>query len=133
LHLWHGSLENRNYQECHRILFENDFNPEIDIKKGKNGCWEWSSAKEKLHKDLGKYFFLRNEDGSMFAKIFFILKDWSYAFSRAKIFIFLKFDRGLGIIGLYLKKRFPEIYFKILNLKFYKKFLKKRDKIILPR
>jgi len=58
----HGSFVNRQYAERHDILKKHNFNPEIDIKLGKNQVWEWASDKPGLHKEVKDYFYDRRED-----------------------------------------------------------------------
>ncbi len=63
LSLWHGDLKNRKYQERNKILIENQFDPDNDVKKDENGCLKWTSDKKKLHSEIREYFISRNEDG----------------------------------------------------------------------
>ena len=61
LHLYHGTIANRNYLPRHEILRDNDFDPALDIKL-ENNVFEWSSDKPDLHNRLKQYFFDRKED-----------------------------------------------------------------------
>jgi len=60
--LYHGKIKNRNYYQNHKNYIENDFNPSKDIILGKSKCFEWNSAKTKLHNKIREYFFSRRED-----------------------------------------------------------------------
>ena len=62
LHLWHGSFEQREYRTRYSLLADHRFDPNCDIRIGKNGCWEWSSDKPALHEGLRNYFLRRRED-----------------------------------------------------------------------
>jgi hypothetical protein len=64
LHLWHGEVRDRRYVERNRELAAFDFDPVRDIRVGPSGCWEWSSAKPKLHNWARAYFGQRLEDGA---------------------------------------------------------------------
>ncbi len=61
LHLWHGSLKNRQYEERHKILSEMEFDPRKDIVLDGNGCWQWASEKPDLHRKVVNYFLNRRE------------------------------------------------------------------------
>lgn len=63
LHLWHGSLSDRQYLERYDTLREFDFAPTVDIALDSNGAWEWSSDKPELHRRVKEYFSSRKEDG----------------------------------------------------------------------
>lgn len=62
-HLWHGNEGNRFYIIRHPKMAKFCFDPQKDIKINKEGCWEWSSNKPKLHKFVKDYFSARQEDG----------------------------------------------------------------------
>lgn len=62
LHLWHGTLENRRYADRNRELRGFGFDPEVDIRIGSTGCWEWASDKPELHAWCRRYFAERRED-----------------------------------------------------------------------
>jgi hypothetical protein len=61
-HLWHGDIENRDYEGRHRWVAECDFNPNTDIAVGANGAWQWARSRPKLEKFLVNYFMSRAED-----------------------------------------------------------------------
>lgn len=60
-HLYHGSLESRNYFRRSAIYSIFDFDPEVDIAIG-DGAWEWATPKNQMHELLKTYFTCRNED-----------------------------------------------------------------------
>jgi hypothetical protein len=62
-HLWHGDTVDRRYYERHSEFKSFDFDPKTDIRIGDSGCWEWNSAKAKLHQWAILYFEQRKEDG----------------------------------------------------------------------
>ncbi len=62
-HLWHGEIDNRNYDGRHRALAEHDFNPNTDIAIGANGAWQWARPRPDLEKFLASFFIGRAEDG----------------------------------------------------------------------
>jgi len=62
-HLWHGDLSDRGYDVRYAGLKEHDFDPFVDIKLDKNGCWQWNSDKQALHEYVRRYFAGRREDG----------------------------------------------------------------------
>lgn len=61
-HLWHGDLEDRGYDERHRILEEHAFDPQRDLRRDADGAWLWASAKPELHRRVADYFLSRRED-----------------------------------------------------------------------
>jgi len=61
MHLYHGTIANRNYVVRHEILQDNNFNPNTDIKL-ENNVFEWNTPKHDLHERLNRYFFDRKED-----------------------------------------------------------------------
>jgi hypothetical protein len=115
-HLWHGNLKNRGYEEFRRIINENGFDPATDLKKDSNGCWAWSSSKSNLHRAFKRYFYTRNEDNSFMTKIILALENF-------KDYLYLKFDRGLGLFGLFLKKYSPGFYKKLKRAEIFLKNL----------
>ena len=62
-HLFHGTVENRQYKDRVSILTDTDFNPHSDIRKNADGIWEWCSDKPDLHCRVADYFASRREDG----------------------------------------------------------------------
>jgi len=65
LHLWHGELEERRYHENNLALQSFNFDPEVDLRMAKNGCWEWSDPQRGLREWAINLFNSRNEDGAM--------------------------------------------------------------------
>lgn len=63
IHLWHGSMENRNYMNRWKFLTDYLFDPKVDISLGDSGLWEWSSNKPEMHESIKNYFAERHEDG----------------------------------------------------------------------
>ena len=63
-HLWHGTIDSRQYLERHRELAKYGFDPFADIALDPNGCWRWNSDKPGLHHYMRSYFAARNEDGA---------------------------------------------------------------------
>ena len=61
MHLYHGTVANRNYLPRHEILLDNEFDPLSDIEL-KNNVFEWATEKPDLHDRLKQYFFDRKED-----------------------------------------------------------------------
>ena len=62
-HLWHGSVENRQYDGRFSELARFAFDPYSDISLDDNGLWRWSSDKSDMHQYLLNYFGARREDG----------------------------------------------------------------------
>jgi hypothetical protein len=62
LHLFHGTLTNRQYVERTAMLRESDFDPSTDVRIGANGLLEWTSHKPQLQRALREYFAARRED-----------------------------------------------------------------------
>lgn len=61
-HLWHGKIINRYYRDRHRLLAGFDFDPEIDLRIGANGAWQWARSRPDLEAFLVNYFRNRAED-----------------------------------------------------------------------
>lgn len=62
-HLWHGDLEDRQYER--RMDRLRDFDPATDIAVDRGGGWRWRSPKPELHAAVRAYFDLRREDGAV--------------------------------------------------------------------
>ncbi len=54
-HLWHGSLESRQYRPRHAIPLRHDFNPWEDLCVSPSGAWQWNSDKPGLHEEVAAY------------------------------------------------------------------------------
>jgi hypothetical protein len=63
LHLWHGDHVNRRYVLRNQELSAFQFDPERDIKIGRDGAWEWSSDRSDLRQWAIDYYRGRKEDG----------------------------------------------------------------------
>lgn len=63
LHLWHGTVEDRQFGVRDEALQAFAFDPFGDIAVDDAGCWRWSSAKGELHAYVRRYFDSRREDG----------------------------------------------------------------------
>lgn len=64
-HLWHGKKKDRGYSSRWKILVENQFNPETDIKKDVSGLWQLvvdSPRQMRMRDEFRKYFRARRED-----------------------------------------------------------------------
>jgi hypothetical protein len=65
-HLWHGDQVNRRYTERCEILKQHAFDPNLDIRIGRDGIWEWATFKPRLHREVRRYFWTRQEDPKRF-------------------------------------------------------------------
>ena len=63
IHLWHGDLKHRRYQERHREFSAYDYDPATDMALDENGCWRWNSQKPEMQAYVADYFRSRREDG----------------------------------------------------------------------
>lgn len=64
-HDWHGKKVNRKYNTRERILIENQYDPNTDIKVGSSGLLQletWEPRQIKLRDQIRRYFRERNED-----------------------------------------------------------------------
>lgn len=115
VHLFHGRMINRNYSDRIKILKKRKFDPDQDLKLNEDDCFEWSSNKKRMHRQLFGYFKSRNEDDKLVKSI----KIFVWEKSRMSLIYFGRFvERQIGIIGIKLKKDFPKLYY----------FLKKDNK-----
>jgi hypothetical protein len=64
-HLWHGKIINRDYRGRTRSLAGFDFDPDIDLRIGANGAWQWARPRPDLEDFLRRYFYSRAEDEQM--------------------------------------------------------------------
>lgn len=62
-HLWHGTMENRNYRTRHAVLSENRFDPGVDVMIAANGTLCWREPDGALARAVRDYFVSRQEDG----------------------------------------------------------------------
>jgi hypothetical protein len=63
VHLWHGDLPNRRYQQRFADFGAFGFDPVGDIATDENGAWRWGSEKPEMHDFVRRYFADRREDG----------------------------------------------------------------------
>jgi hypothetical protein len=63
VHLWHGDLIHRRYQERHREFSRYHYDPASDIALDDQGCWRWNGEKAAMHAYVADYFRSRREDG----------------------------------------------------------------------
>lgn len=66
LHYWHGKKRDRRYRDRWKILIENRFNPDLDLKRDWQGLWQLvdhgDDRSRRLRDQLKGYFRARNED-----------------------------------------------------------------------
>jgi hypothetical protein len=62
VHHWHGRKKDRRYRERWQILIENNYDPEIDLKRDAQGLYSLASDNIALRDDIRQYFRVRNED-----------------------------------------------------------------------
>jgi len=55
-HYWHGALKNRLYKTRDKILKEENFCVELDLKKNEFGLWELTDRNPRLRNRLKGYF-----------------------------------------------------------------------------
>jgi hypothetical protein len=61
-HLSHGAIENRKYADRHAGLASFSIDPDIDLRIGSNGAWQWARPRPELERFLVSYFISRAED-----------------------------------------------------------------------
>lgn len=65
LHYWHGKKANRQYSSRWKILENNEYDPEYDLKKDAQGLWQLvtiTPRQKRLRDEIRAYFRTRNED-----------------------------------------------------------------------
>lgn len=62
LHAWHGKKRERFYVERWKILKDNDYDPDVDLKRDAQGLWQLTDEKWKLRNGIRRYMASRNED-----------------------------------------------------------------------
>lgn len=60
VHLYHGNMQNRQYINRHKILLENNYNPQNDVVE-KGGVLEWSVGNQKVCKQVRNFFLRRTK------------------------------------------------------------------------
>ncbi|MDQ3076897.1 MAG: hypothetical protein M3Q63_02490 [bacterium] len=79
LHLWHGSSMNRRYRDRYTILSAYDFDPCQDITIDSQHLLQWATNKPNLHKEVTRYFKLRDEEGAIgLRNIFSMIRNMKY-------------------------------------------------------
>ncbi len=106
LHLWHGFITHRKYNKRYDILVKNGFDQQKDIRKNKDGLWEWNSDKPNMHNEMKKLFLLRKEDRPPFS----FKNKWKQFSYMVSYKIILPADRNIGKLGIYLRKKLPGFY-----------------------
>lgn len=61
-HYWHGKKIDRGYSSRWKILYDDQYNPELDLKRDTQGLFQITDRNIKLRDDIRKYFRSRNED-----------------------------------------------------------------------
>jgi hypothetical protein len=65
LHLWHGTLEDRQHRVRHEAAEAHAFDPDADIAADpETGLWRWATPKDALHRAVAEFFRRRREDGT---------------------------------------------------------------------
>jgi hypothetical protein len=134
LHLWHGQQSSRHYSTRDSLLDIHSFNPDVDVEYDINNTLVWATDKPKLHRAVKKYFWLRNEDQSLFKRVIFInykfillvkslkdIKRRKYLISIFKV----RYNRYIGTIGKNIKNISPFLYKKLKKYFPDKKYYKK--------
>ena len=62
LHRWHGDPKNRNYLKAAQKLARFGVDPQTDLRKNADACWEWNTSRPALQKYVADYFVTRQED-----------------------------------------------------------------------
>lgn len=62
LHFWHGNRKDRRYNDRWKILTDNEYDPEFDIKPDAQGLYQFSGNKPELEYGIRNYFSVRHED-----------------------------------------------------------------------
>lgn len=65
-HNWHGRKRDRRYSERWKILIENGYTPDGDLRRDTQGLWQLTERSIKLRDDIRSYFRSRNEDSIAF-------------------------------------------------------------------
>lgn len=62
-HLWHGSQDDRLYNQRLDVLKKCDFDPATDMVLEEGGCWAWATDRAELREWSKNYFRVRKEEG----------------------------------------------------------------------
>jgi hypothetical protein len=63
LHLWHGSQDDRLYDQRLDVLKKCNFDPAKDLVLDESGCWAWANDRPELEEWSQTYFHIRREEG----------------------------------------------------------------------
>lgn len=61
-HHWHGKKKDRRYVDRWKIITQNQFDPDLDLKRDWQGVLQLTNRNIQLRDDIRKYFRSRNED-----------------------------------------------------------------------
>lgn len=61
-HLYHGKFIHRKYRTRHNLMANFDFDPNLDLRIGENGAWQWARPRPDLEELLRTFFVGRAED-----------------------------------------------------------------------
>lgn len=62
IHHWHGRKADRQYRDRWKILVDNQYDPDRDLKRDAQGLYQLTNTNIKLRDDIRSYFRARNED-----------------------------------------------------------------------
>lgn len=62
LHNWHGRKADRRYSDRWKILRDNNFDPDLDLKPDWQGLYQLTDRNSRLRDEIRLYFRSRNED-----------------------------------------------------------------------
>lgn len=63
-HFFHGRKSQRKYKERWSILLDNNYDPDLDLKRDTQGLWVFTDNNIRLRDEMRAYFAQRNEDGN---------------------------------------------------------------------
>src|SRR5262249_7591487 len=62
IHHWHGKKRERFYQDRWKVLVDNQYDPDVDLKRDHQGLWRLTDRSPGLRDGIRNYFRSRNED-----------------------------------------------------------------------
>lgn len=65
VHYWHGNIEDRQYVERHRVLTNQNYNPDNDIEYDDHGVLRFTEHGKRLEPFIKGYFLSRRENENM--------------------------------------------------------------------
>ena len=110
IHLFHGSLKEKKYDNRFDFLADNGYNPKTFLTKNEYDCYEWTEKGQKLGRELEYYFLERNETGSLFTNIYAKIIRPDITIKRLVRNNYERLDRIIGKVGIILKKYAPSLY-----------------------